>query len=66
MAPGKRLVIFRYPPDKGKGRFHVRFACHRSLRGPKELKAMLGQVGLERASVEDVAPGHVAVPVRPP
>jgi ubiquinone/menaquinone biosynthesis C-methylase UbiE len=64
MAPGGRLVIFEYPPDKGHGRFLVRFACHHALRTPAELGALVAAAGFAEVSVAETPPGYLVLGAR--
>ncbi len=65
LSPGGRLAIFEYPPDKGKGRFPVRFACHHAFRTPEQLKAMVEGAGLEGVSSAFAPPGYLILAAKP-
>ncbi len=59
MTAGGRLAIFEYQPDRGKGRFLVRFACHHALRTPDELKALVERASFEQVSSTLAPPGYL-------
>lgn len=64
LAPGGRLLLFEFSPEKGQGKFLVRFACHHSLKSPQELGALVTAAGFEVLQMEEVLPRYIVTAAR--